>query len=75
MIYKTFKHKTLPGIFAVLMGTQRRGDLEIGQSFTPELFVGTASLDIILKYYQSMNVAIDQLNDYDLVEVEVTVKP
>lgn len=75
MTFKVLKHKTLPDTFGVFRG----GDplyYEIFYGQIPELLSVDASMDNLITYWKNLGqeTVIEQLNDYDLIEVELKIK-
>lgn len=76
MRFKTLKHKTLEGLFGVVDSTiapSEKGAYEICQTTTPHLQPATATMDAMIQYWEKHHEVgvIEQLQDYDLVEVDI----
>ena len=71
MKFKTLKHKTLPDTFGVFMNIP--GDSSINYCLKPDLLNSEATMDALKAHNKGLT-SFEQLNDYDLVEVELTLK-
>jgi hypothetical protein len=72
MTFKTLLHKTLPDTFGVFVSVED-ADTEIFQSPSPQLLGIGTDMEHLRKYYQGTT-AVEQLEDYEVVTVEVTIK-
>jgi GMP synthase-like glutamine amidotransferase len=76
MTFKALLHKTLPDTFGVFVSVDKDGveeaDTEIFQSPSPQLLGICTDMEFFRKYYQGTT-AIEQLNDYDVVTIELRV--
>jgi hypothetical protein len=72
MKFKTLLHKTLPDTFGVFMSVDGY-DTEIFHSPYPQLLGIGTDMEHLRKYYQGTT-AVEQLDDYEVVTVEITIK-
>jgi hypothetical protein len=72
MKFKTLLHKTLPDTFGVFVSVEDT-DTEIFQSPSPQLLGIATDMEHLRKYYQGTT-ALEQLGDYEVVTVEITIK-
>jgi uncharacterized protein YfaP (DUF2135 family) len=71
MKFKALIHKTLPDTFGVFASVDGY-DTEIFHSPSPQLLGIATDMEHLRKYYQGTT-AVEQLEDYEVVTVEVTV--
>lgn len=75
MTFKVLKHKTLPNTFGVV--TEIANEYyEVCHGTIPEMLSKEASKGSLILYWESLGqyTVVEQLNDYDLVEVELKLK-
>jgi hypothetical protein len=76
MKFKSLLHKTLPDTFGVFMsldeGMIKDADTEVFHSPSPQLLGIGTDMEHLRKYYNGTT-AVEQLDDYEVVTVEVTV--
>lgn len=72
MSFKVLKHNKINELYGVIYShTNDEKDSEIYTSEIPHLFPMTASIDNLILYYQKNPTIIEQLKNYELVEVDV----
>lgn len=70
MTYKVLRHKKIKDLFGVFNSpSNQKSDTEIWTSETPQLLQMTASIDNLILYYEGSESIINQLKEYDLIEV------
>ena len=69
MLYKTLKHKTLPDTFGFIT------DGQVYKYPTPAMYKNNLTMESLQKSYRGYSRITDELEDYELVDVEVIIKP
>jgi hypothetical protein len=77
MKFKTLKHKTFPDTFGQVIEVFDSSDrtYEIADSEIPYLQPLTATMEMSISYWTKLDqkIVLEQLNGYEMVEVEVNV--
>lgn len=75
MQFKTLKHKTLPDTFGIIDQFEDSNH-EIAHGSIPNLQPMTATMELMKQYWEKrgQHLVVSQLGDYELVEVDVTIK-
>ena len=72
MPFKVLKHNKINGLYGTFHSpTNKEEDSEIYTSEVPHLFPMTASIDNLILYYQKNPTIMEQLKNYELVEVDI----